>query len=470
MSHHRIFFTPTLVAALACAAAATAWAQPLAPAPAPAPPACDMAFSFFQTDKDAKGGRTAVWADAAGNLMFIEKLNVNTDGTRRSYAVGDFWGETRALNNLCNAMSDACAGLSKDQLRARRIATQEAAQAGWPADQLKATRLSPDIIPMPGGKPCPEVDGYLVSATALHAARVTDVCSLDNYADALKVPSIVIPKGSTRFPSQFLARNVKVGDLVAAMRIDQEAPLMAVVGDTGPVDSLGEASIAMNARLLGKQGEPQNYKDVKTWVAPPTLVLVFAGSRDAAQPYLGTDRIDADAGRRFDAWGGVPRAKACVAAYRAQPTAVAAPGVGGSVRRHVVLHGVQAGVVDAGDLRRGGRGHRGFAFDDQAQLAGFTRFGHDLRALQQFGRHGGRDLIALVLVDLRHALDDAHAAGHGRRRHVGVQRVFVGQRGVGAEGGGGKGGNGDEGLDVHDGLLWVSRVARRGVCCVVTMG
>lgn len=232
-------------------------------------PACEMTFAFWQADKDARGGRTAVWTDAAGNLMFIEKLNVNTDGTRRSYSVADFWGETRAINNLCNAMSDACAGLTRDQLRERRIATQDAAKAGWPAEKLKAVRLSPSIIPMPGGKPCPEVDGYLVSATSLRVPRVTDACAIENY-----------------------------------------------VGDSGPVGSLGEATVAMNRLLLGKQGDPVNYKDARRWVAPPTFVLVFAGSRDLQEPYMTTARIDAAASRRFEDWGGVPRARACVFDYR----------------------------------------------------------------------------------------------------------------------------------------------------------
>lgn len=280
--------------------------------------ACDMQLAFWQTDKDAKGGRTAVWSDKSGNLLFIEKLNVNTDGTRRSYSVADFWGESRAINNLCNAMSDACAGLSKAQLRARRIATQEAAKAGWPADQLKATHLSPSIIPMPGGKPCPEVDGFLVSATALHATKMADVCTLENYVDALQVPAIVIPKNTKAVKSQFIARHAQVGDLVAAMRVDQDAAVMAVVGDTGPVNSLGEATVAMNRQLMGKQGDPANYKEAKSWVASPTMVLIFTGSRDVAQPYLSAERIDPDARQRFSTWGGLDRAKACIREYRAK--------------------------------------------------------------------------------------------------------------------------------------------------------
>ena len=92
---------------------------------------CGMKPAFKQKDGNAKNGITAVWSDPqARALMFIDRLNVNTDGTRRSYSVSDFWGAQTALNNLCNAMSDACAGLDQEGLRQRRLLTQAAAAAG----------------------------------------------------------------------------------------------------------------------------------------------------------------------------------------------------------------------------------------------------------------------------------------------------------------------------------------------------
>jgi hypothetical protein len=101
---------------------------------------CGMSRAFMQQDGNAPTGATAVWSDPKGTaLLFIESLNVKTDGTRRSYSVDDFWGEKVALNNLCNAMDDACAGLDADGKRARRIVTQKAHAAGWPADLLKQT-------------------------------------------------------------------------------------------------------------------------------------------------------------------------------------------------------------------------------------------------------------------------------------------------------------------------------------------
>lgn len=280
------------------------------------PPQCAMTHAFDQADKDAAKGTTPVWSDEEGNLMFIAPLNVNTDGTRRSYSVSDFWGQTNALNNLCNAMSDGCEGLGKEALKRRRLMTQAAAAAQWPKDQLAATNLSSQIIPMPGGKPCAEVDGFLVSSTALHKPVVSNACDISNYIDALKVPALVIPKDPKGGQSLFSKRGAKVGDLVIAMPSDTSRTVPGVVGDTGPVNLLGEASIAMNAKLLGKTVEPKNYPDVlKGWQAPRSFVLIFAKSRNTADPCMTQARIEPEAVKRFDAWGGQARARACVKAY-----------------------------------------------------------------------------------------------------------------------------------------------------------
>jgi len=83
--------------------------------------------AFMQPDHKAPQGTTAVWSDAENSaLFFIESLNVNTDGTRRSYSIEDFWGKKTALNNLCNAMTDKCAGLDKTGMANRRLGTQKA--------------------------------------------------------------------------------------------------------------------------------------------------------------------------------------------------------------------------------------------------------------------------------------------------------------------------------------------------------
>jgi hypothetical protein len=286
---------------------------------------CGMSEAFKQRDGNAKDGRTSVWADKdQASLLFVESLNVNTDGTRRSYSVDDFWGEKTALNNLCNAMSDACYGLSSAELKGRRIATQQAAAEGWPEPLLKATKISPSIIPLKKGKPCPPVNGFLVSATALHKPNVADVCDISNYIDALIVPAIVLPKNPSKNQlSEFAKRNAKVGDLVVAMVPGAADPVYAVVGDSGPHDELGEGSVALNGKLLGKTSEPVNYLEVRgkgefkghAWTVPKTVVLVFPGTRDIANPFMTVSRIEDSAKKRFDSWGGVERMRSCASAY-----------------------------------------------------------------------------------------------------------------------------------------------------------
>lgn len=293
----------------------------LASGAAMAAPECNMTVAFQQPDE---GGRINVYADAAvGALLFVDDLKINTDGTRRSYSVQDFWGKSRALNNLCNAMSDACAGLSNKELQKRRELTQAAEAAGWPSGMLEETRISRSIIPFRQGKPCPAVDGFLVSATALAKRNITDACDISNYVDALAVPALVIPRSPSGGTSGFASRGAAVGDLAVAMTPSSDRVVYAVVGDTGPAQQLGEASIALNGKLLGRTGEPANYDEVrgrgqyqgKGWSVPRAAVLIFPKTRDAANPYLTTGQIDPAAKQAFDAWGGVPRLKACISSY-----------------------------------------------------------------------------------------------------------------------------------------------------------
>ncbi len=288
---------------------------------------CNMAFGFAQPDRD--GTRSvAVWQDAKKEaLLFADTMNVNTDGTRRSYSVTDFWGEAPdgAINNLCNAMSDACAGLNSEQLRARRILTQGARDKGWPADMLARTKISPSIIPFKNGKPCPEVNGYLISATALHKTSITDQCDIDNYVDALTTSAIVLPKRSKRdVPTPFDESGAKIGDLAAVVSGDGRIVKFAVVGDTGPSRELGEISVALAGSLLGKTAPPVNYREIrgrppfqgKGWTVGNTFVLVFPNTRSAAAPYLNQSRIDEDGSAALAKWGGMPRLQACMSTYR----------------------------------------------------------------------------------------------------------------------------------------------------------
>jgi len=295
---------------------------------------CDMSLAFQQSSIAAPTRRTPVFATNSPGvpaLLFARPLNVNTDGTRKSYSIDDFWGKTVALNNLCNAMSDNCAAKDDKEsaaqkearLRARRVATQAAYRAGWPAEALKQTRLDPAILPMVGGKPCPAVDGFLVSATALHVRGMNDACNITNYLDALSVAALVIPRGpvdpadsSKRLESDFAKHRARIGDLAVVLRRGASTPVFAVVGDTGPANKLGEGSIALNAALLGQHQPPKNYEDAKKLVVDMATVLIFPGTRDEENPYLSQARIDTAAETLFGRWGGLERLQACVRSQR----------------------------------------------------------------------------------------------------------------------------------------------------------
>jgi hypothetical protein len=92
------------------------------------------------------------------------------------------------------------------------------------------------------------------------------------------------------------------------------------VGDFGPHDKLGEASVAMNRTLngLAEGDNPKNGADAdKRFRGPRSLVLVFPGKVHAENllDYPVTrDRVVSIAKARFDAWGGLKRLDQCAAA------------------------------------------------------------------------------------------------------------------------------------------------------------
>lgn len=298
---------------------------------------CAMKFGFAQRDgkfklKDgtSRPRHTAVWLDDQNAMLFADSMNVNTDGTLRSYSVDDYWGEKTALNNLCNASSDKCSGMTSDQKRARRLATQKAKADGWPIAAIPALKIDPQIIPFKeDGRPCDEVDGYLVSATALIKPGIDNRCDVNRYIDSQHLQAVVLPRGPRPDPkkprnkSAFQLRGAEIGDLAVVMSGDGTVLTFAVVGDVGPASELGEGTIALAKTLLRKDALPLNYREVRgdtgqRWIPGKTFTLIFPKSRDAKNPYVDQTRIDADAQKLFEAWGGVARLKDCASIYKAR--------------------------------------------------------------------------------------------------------------------------------------------------------
>jgi hypothetical protein len=116
--------------------------------------------------------------------------------------------------------------------------------------------LSPNVIEKhtKTGKPCVTAGNYLVSKTAdvavAGAWRRDGDGDQSKWIDALTIPSLVLPS-----PSEFQARKALTRNFVVAMTLGQPRQLVyGIVGDTGPNNELGEASVEMNRILNGLPG------------------------------------------------------------------------------------------------------------------------------------------------------------------------------------------------------------------------
>jgi hypothetical protein len=92
-----------------------------------------------------------------------------------------------------------------------------------------------------------------------------------------------------------------------------------IVGDTGPEDELGEASVEMNRILNGLPPGtiPRNGKDaVQRFQAPKSIILVFAGPSNRLDYPITPQRVTDHVKARFDTWGGEARLALCAAELR----------------------------------------------------------------------------------------------------------------------------------------------------------
>jgi hypothetical protein len=162
-------------------------------------------------------------------------------------------------------------------------------------------------------------NGYFISSTTLenNSAARSDGCAPHRYLDAENVPFIVLPKGGFG--------QVQVGDVAIVWRKD--TVVYAVVGDGGPATKLGEASIALNAKLLGKFGEP--FLNMKaTWSldidsGAPVSILVLGDTRRNLHGDYSARNVEAVARQELARWNGrgdpLTRFEACRAAAPVNP-------------------------------------------------------------------------------------------------------------------------------------------------------
>ncbi|MEH3036740.1 MAG: glycoside hydrolase family 75 protein [Sphingomonas adhaesiva] len=275
---------------------------------------CRVAPAFTRADE---GGTRRVQVyeavpDAGGAraLIFVSTLKVNTDGTRISYHADDPTAQRLAINNIANAMRN---GVPDKVATFRRLAA-----AGFP---LPATwqALLPGVIEKDRrtGKPCLDADRYLVSKTSEVAvdgghARDGD-CAQAKWLDALDVNALVLPSGRT----EFAARGADNRTPVVAMTLQSRRIAYGLVGDKGPTNELGEASVAMNRTLNGlpDSERPANYRDaVARFQAPRSIILLLPGTANRIARPLSGASVTAATRAQFERWGGQARLDRCMSA------------------------------------------------------------------------------------------------------------------------------------------------------------
>jgi hypothetical protein len=249
-------------------------------------------------------------------LFIVPSLKVNTDGTKISYHQDDPTGRRCqnnpaltpcAINNVQNAFRD----------HRRPVSEFEAVRnAGYPSPRTFQV-LSPKIIEKNknSGKPCITADGYLVSMTADVAVdggftRQGD-CDQSKWIDALTVPALVIPGNS-----QFLELGVGKRSLVmAASRSATKRVVPGIVGDIGPAQELGEASIAMNRALNGLPDSelPKHRQDaIERFQAGRSAVLIFPGPAAVLARPITSARVAEAGAEALAKFGGAEKLYGCI--------------------------------------------------------------------------------------------------------------------------------------------------------------
>jgi len=143
------------------------------------------------------------------------------------------------------------------------------------------------------GDPFP---GYYVSTTAL-SDRSKSAADPYRYVDASKIPYIVLPRGVSR------DEGARLGDFAVVFNLRNGKSSHAIFADVGPMESMGEGSIAL-AENLGVRSDPR-----RGGTRGGILYIVFTGSGNGKPRSL--EEINDQAEKLFEAWGGPGQLAAC---------------------------------------------------------------------------------------------------------------------------------------------------------------
>lgn len=284
--------------------------------------ACGFQRSFDRRNKRSVihvyEGNPDVAAHGVRTLAFVvQYLHVNTDGTRISYKVDDPLAQHGAINNIGNALHDIHAISSFRNIAAHNF---EPVSRTWTI--LDSMIIEKDARTQ---KPCIDAQNYLVSMTSVTTTedghQHEGDCDQNKWLDALAVPTLVLPKmpkvNGRRVPTQFDTRAATDRSFVTVMRLDgNHLASHGIVGDKGPTNELGEASVAMNAELngfpVGAIPSSSHDANARFEVRRRSVVVIFPGQANWAQYPLKAESVKAASKKLFDDWGGEARLIACL--------------------------------------------------------------------------------------------------------------------------------------------------------------
>lgn len=216
--------------------------------------------------------------------VFKAPMAVNTDGAPTSYHPDDFLGEVMAINRIDNGIAIRRADKKKMTTTEKIAVFDKWKASNWKVPTGFVISWKNVIAADTDGNPCifkaGEHKGYFGSLTATTnglKAQDSGECQVKNQLDQRFIPAIVL-RGDANPLKSFGA---KKGDLVLAINpATGGAVVPAIIGDTGDGNRIGEGSVALNMKLLGKSDQPKTYKqalNLDTGTAQ-MIVAVLPGS------------------------------------------------------------------------------------------------------------------------------------------------------------------------------------------------
>lgn len=283
---------------------------------------CGLQNTFSHTVKVGKDKfeQRPIFQGESGSRAFFFTTNfaVNTDGAPNSYHPDDPGGNGgKAINTICNGVNVHKQDRTKlDYRNCSELITQYrlAKASGWAVSGVPRVDFY-GIATSDGnrfGQPCIISEGpfagYFVSQTALPADTSRPFCDQARYLNALDLPFTIVPRNS-----RFTAQGVGRGDAVVLFNPQTAVLEYAVVGDIGPSDGLGEASVFLANSLRKKQVLPRTRKETYNLAVTKVHALFLPDAR-ISPPYT-LSRIREEGANAFQAWGGRARLDACIAEH-----------------------------------------------------------------------------------------------------------------------------------------------------------